>query len=319
MNFINISHNDLDGHGSTILLKSILGNNGITVSGTYNVSNGKVDKTVLDAVQDAILKEEVTSIIITDVSVSEETAEIVDLMVKLNPQVFVTLLDHHKSAEWLNKYKWASVETEREGVLTSATSLLVDFLHLQGYDINLNEYSFAENVRLYDTWDWTREGKQLPADINALLYLVGAERFSDHCLEALADDGNILTDEFKLVLDIDNDAKAAYLKSKEKELVKHRFPVYSADGITSYEVGVVTVEKYHSELGNHLSTVNPELQFIMMWDVKSKKVSLRTTGDTDLSIIAKVFGGGGHKSAAGFPVTHEMAIALLRIIYKDVK
>lgn len=56
-----------------------------------------------------------------------------------------------------------------------------------------------------------------------------------------------------------------------------------------------------SDLGHELA--NESGTFGMTWEETSKaaeKISLRSNGDYDVSAIAKTFGGGGHKNAAGF-------------------
>ena len=52
--------------------------------------------------------EKYNKIFITDISVSEEIAERIEAEA---PESF-QLLDHHKSALWLNKYNWAKVSAE---------------------------------------------------------------------------------------------------------------------------------------------------------------------------------------------------------------
>ncbi|PHQ81743.1 MAG: hypothetical protein COB66_01340 [Coxiella sp. (in: Bacteria)] len=44
--------------------------------------------------------------------------------------------------------------------------------------------------------------------------------------------------------------------------------------------------------------------------------SLRSVGDTDVSAIAKIFGGGGHKNAAGFEVSYIEAGGILDNVFK---
>lgn len=58
---------------------------------------------------------------------------------------------------------------------------------------------------------------------------------------------------------------------------------------------------HHSELGHVLATKSGT--YGMIWYVAQDnkvKCSLRSNGDYDVSAIAKVFGGGGHRNAAGF-------------------
>lgn len=58
-----------------------------------------------------------------------------------------------------------------------------------------------------------------------------------------------------------------------------------------------------SELGNRIATENPDC-IAVIWHTSEKdrsvKHSLRSIGDIDCTPLAKQFGGGGHKNAAGF-------------------
>ena len=55
-----------------------------------------------------------------------------------------------------------------------------------------------------------------------------------------------------------------------------------------------------SQIGNALVKKMPPIGIV--WSEKGgvKKISLRSNGRVDVSKIAKRFGGGGHKQAAGF-------------------
>ena len=64
--------------------------------------------------------------------------------------------------------------------------------------------------------------------------------------------------------------------------------------------------QFASEGGNELAKKSGT--FGMTWCVGEKGqvfVSLRSIGDYDVSVIAKAFGGGGHKNAAGFKTTFD--------------
>ena len=64
--------------------------------------------------------------------------------------------------------------------------------------------------------------------------------------------------------------------------------------------------QFASEAGNILAKESGT--FGMTWCVGEKGqvfVSLRSTGDYDVSVIAKAYGGGGHKNAAGFKTTFD--------------
>ena len=68
-----------------------------------------------------------------------------------------------------------------------------------------------------------------------------------------------------------------------------------------------------SEVGHELA--NKSESFGMIWylgEENKAKVSLRSNGDYDVSAIAKCFGGGGHRNAAGFSVDILTLLAWLK-------
>lgn len=60
---------------------------------------------------------------------------------------------------------------------------------------------------------------------------------------------------------------------------------------------------YQSELGNELAKSSPDkIGLVYYIDGQSMRCSIRSIGDVDVNEIAKRFGGGGHKNAAGFEI-----------------
>lgn len=67
-------------------------------------------------------------------------------------------------------------------------------------------------------------------------------------------------------------------------------------------VPCVNSANYFSELGERLLELHPTVPFVVVWFRRNSGVyqySLRSNG-FDVSAIAKLYGGGGHKCAAGF-------------------
>jgi nanoRNase/pAp phosphatase (c-di-AMP/oligoRNAs hydrolase) len=61
-----------------------------------------------------------------------------------------------------------------------------------------------------------------------------------------------------------------------------------------------------SEIGHELANQSGTFGLIYYIDSdNSVKCSLRSNGDYDISVMAKHFGGGGHKNAAGFTTDFE--------------
>lgn len=72
---------------------------------------------------------------------------------------------------------------------------------------------------------------------------------------------------------------------------------------TGYAVPVVNATENMSELGNEMCTAYPAAPFSVSYCDRGDGVrsySLRSVGEFDVSAVARQFGGGGHKNAAGF-------------------
>jgi nanoRNase/pAp phosphatase (c-di-AMP/oligoRNAs hydrolase) len=57
---------------------------------------------------------------------------------------------------------------------------------------------------------------------------------------------------------------------------------------------------FSSELGHYLAEKSKTFGAVYQVEGTKIKFSLRSCGDYDVSALAKIFGGGGHKNAAGF-------------------
>ena len=89
--------------------------------------------------------------------------------------------------------------------------------------------------------------------------------------------------------------------------------------IHNKKCGVVFQENNKSETGNYLSTKHPELDLIVLIDASSR-VSYRTTKeDVDLNEFASLFGGGGHKKAAGSRFSDDDRKQIVERYFKEIK
>jgi nanoRNase/pAp phosphatase (c-di-AMP/oligoRNAs hydrolase) len=96
--------------------------------------------------------------------------------------------------------------------------------------------------------------------------------------------------------------RGSYILAYSKTVVKKVCEKAQVRRLCDKEVLVVNASHWMSEIGTRLA---PDCDFAMIWywdhEAKHTKVSLRAFHDTvDVSEIAKRFGGGGHKKAAGF-------------------
>lgn len=113
------------------------------------------------------------------------------------------------------------------------------------------------------------------------------------------------------LLDVEQERIQLYVEDKKKQVKVIQFLLNER----TYTIGVLTVERYHSELGNILCTQYPEFDFVAMTDMTFKKISFRANKtDVDVSVVAREFNGGGHPPAAGCaltPVTAEVFLSPL--------
>lgn len=299
------THNDLDGVGCAVLAYLAFGEENVDVE---YCDYKDVDEKVEKALESELFFRIYDKIFITDISVGEKVANMID---KEASELDITLLDHHATAEWLNKYIWATVRVvgPSTGIKTSGTKLFYQHLLLEGRFDHLFDYHmdnlirFVEIVRDYDTWRW-KEEKNLGYDgvickqVNDIFHIYGRNEFINWSICKIKDRLARPYPNFdhmdKLILENKQKDIDVYVSQKNKQLmtVKDNF---------GYTCGVVFAERYVSELGNRLSELHPELDYIAMIDIGFGGVSYRTVKD-DIDLggeIAHSFGGGGHKKAAG--------------------
>lgn len=89
----------------------------------------------------------------------------------------------------------------------------------------------------------------------------------------------------------------AYAENLMRELVGNAQKV-KFEGYAVYALNAPPF--FASELGHALAKKLPPIAIVWRQEKRKIKVSLRSNGKVDVSKIAKRYGGGGHKAAAGF-------------------
>jgi uncharacterized protein len=309
------THTDLDGVGCAIVFRSLFPDSEGHIIDVSYYNYDKIDSKVQNFVNSKASKD-YDYIFITDISVNEETAVILEDVHNSLQGPFVQLLDHHDTAKSLNEYDWAYVDSQLWGVpghKSSGTSLVIDFFERQrpGFqrEISHGLAHFAETVRKYDTWEWTTHYNEiLPKELNDYLYMVGREEFAQLMLATIPSnekDKEVYFDvKARALLDQKQKEIKAYIEKKDKQIdireTKHGL------------MGLVFAEQHVSELGNELCKKHEDLAFVTIVDVGERKVSFRTIrDDIHLGEMAKELGGGGHPKAAGAEFSEDKVIAFL--------
>ncbi|MGI9862705.1 DHHA1 domain-containing protein [Moorella naiadis] len=278
-----ITHDDLDGAGCAVLATAAYDK--ILV---YICNYAAVNDTVLDVLSGP------DEILITDISVSPEIAE------KIDRRGSVKLFDHHKTAAWLNRYPWAKVDSSCCGTMHLFNYLSQSHRRLKKYQ------DFTAVVNDYDLW---LHKDPRSRQLNRLHYILGPHRF----IKRFSADGRVrFRPEEKLLLDLE-----------EEKIREYRAMLAGYEGVDRYgnKYLFVFAERYASELGKFLLEKHPDYGYVMIINARQypTKVSLRSRGDVDVAAIAREYGGGGHKAAAGFVVKEPGYRALVQGWARDTK
>jgi oligoribonuclease NrnB/cAMP/cGMP phosphodiesterase (DHH superfamily) len=309
------NHNDLDAVGCTILAYLAFGKENVSVEYCGY-------ETINDKVKQFVITEDYKNydyVYITDISINEEVAELIDNTHPSNfkdgfnlPEMF-QLLDHHPTAMNLNKYWWCNVQIEDLEEKVSGTSLFYNEL-IQNDHINAEEDidMFVEKVKRYDTWLWKTKYNDVGAkQLNDLLYIYGRERFIDRVINKILNRKFNFDNTDLLLLELEQDKITNYIEKKNKEITKHTLSLNDK----LYAVGIVFAENYISELGNKLSEMNSDIDFVMIIS-NCKTVSYRTIKkDIDLGKeIAIHYGGGGHPQSSESQINEELKNKIIDLI-----
>ncbi|UXR28826.1 DHH family phosphoesterase [Bacillus phage Nachito] len=312
------THTDLDGVGCAVVARHFFQKR---LDVEY-CSYGKIN----DKVKEFIVTGEFTEydvVFITDISVNEEVAELIQTKAANK----FMLVDHHKTAEWLNKYDWAFVtplqynHKEDRNRITSGTNLFYEkLISILGPDsiapssvhgiAELQE--FVEHVRMYDSWEWKNVyGNMVAKQLNDLLQIVGLWDFEERFWKN--PDIQFNHTEQRL-LELEEKRINRHIKQKSKELKKMDIELEG----NKYHVGLIFNESYHSETGNVICDENHDIDFVIMVNIGYGTMSLRRREDVDIDLgqVAKMFheSGGGHPPAAGTKVTDNQVNEIVHIL-----
>lgn len=298
------SHIDLDGISTYILLKYYYQNATISYNFcNYNDINEKIKK-FLDT------KEYLNYdyIYITDISISEELAEKLQKIAN-EGLITIKLFDHHGTAMNLNKFDFCNVISEQNNELVCGTKLFYNYLISEK---KLEEKNFVSKyvkyVNDYDTWLWeTKYHYELPNEWNTLLQFYGRLHFIENVLKKFERNTIEFTETDRLIIDTEYNKKKSYIKNKMKEAFEKE--------IDGYKCIIVFAEQYSNDIATALKEYFPNTQIQII--IGSNGISYRRRNNVDVNLgeFVKQFGGGGHPTAAGSPITKNMKKQWLDLLF----
>ena len=202
----------------------------------------------------------------------------------------ITILDHHISSQKaLENKNYAIFDMNKSGA-----GLTWDYFYNNECPL------FIKMVEDRDIWKWKiPKSKEFTAGLSTVCSSIEMYNFDE--LFNIFDE--ILINPFKFDFyielgDIINKSimiKCKYMALESLKKINH---------YQNYNVCIVNCSyELSSDLGNILSSYDT-VDFAVLWRYNHTKeeyyVSLRSNDKTDVSLIAKKFGGGGHKNASGF-------------------
>lgn len=207
----------------------------------------------------------------------------------------IVILDHHTTAQKsLEGKSYAIFDMSRSGA-----GITWDYFYQ-----NVPMPNFIQMIQDRDLWKWEiTESKDFTAGFYTMCSTIGQMDFDG--LFELFNQMYSNPEKSKFYLDLGKiistitENKAQTIGDDHMRSVSS----YAFNGVI-YKACVVNCSTdIASETGNYISS-SEQIDFAVLWRYhnpsKEFYVSLRSTGDIDVSTIAKSLGGGGHKNAAGF-------------------
>jgi len=301
------THNDLDAAACRIILEAA----GNTISSTSYHDYNTIDESITYFIKNKKFKDGDT-LVIADICPTQGVCEFIDR--ETPPGLTVDLIDHHKTRDWANKYKWAKIA---QG--TSAAALVFDKYYREplpsaGYRApsrRADYEKFVEAVTAWDLWQLSSPERKRGENLNSLLGFIGKDEFTCKFVdEPWCDLKEPLVSITKFLI-TRRDRYVLQVIKDQLEMVPQRM-----DGLGN-KFKVIFCTDFHSEVG-HAVLMHPDgedLDYVCIVNPVSNSCSMRSrTPGVDISRIAKIVGGGGHNAAAGFPADFTKNIELT--VYK---
>jgi len=192
------------------------------------------------------------------------------------------VIDHHKSA----MVELHDVSNTLFDMTKSGAMLAWEYFH-PGKEAP----KFIQYIQDRDLWKWELAYSK---EFSAAFDMVPWE-FEEY--ERFEDD-SVFDDAVK---------RGSYILAYSKTVIKKVCEKAQKRKFDGKDVLVVNSSHWMSEIGARLA---PDCDFAMIWYYDHEKLgyncSLRAFHNTDVSEIAKIFGGGGHKKASGFRLPAEI-------------
>lgn len=248
-------------------------------------------------------------IIVADASISLDLAEKLDAHF-----ADIRILDHHKSAIPLAKFDWCEIDIENT---RAGGKMLYDFLYTTsdgpvGSPLRnlLSLYSLVAAADDYDRWI-----RNIPEseDLAILHNSIKQQAFIDRFVK---DPFLAFTPEEQFLINLEKKNRDEYVERKKGEC----FVVNKVIDGQEVNIGVVEAGDHQSVLGNAICE-DPLIDVDVAVLINGRSVSFRGSRNcsVDLSKVAGLNLGGGHRLAAGTKISNILGESFAEMVFGKIK
>ena len=324
-----ISHLDLDGYGATTLSELLLDfyPDGAMLLETANILPNKLTSEMEETFKNI---DNYDLVVITDLAVNQTLVD----MIKNHPNGNkVKVFDHHlcEIENLPDNFTVTEVSPLHKNKLTCATELYYNFIkNDRVYDLIHNAHIrkamayFVECVRIYDTFEFWNSRNDDPNEIdiahfdaprlNTLFHIMDRNEFKEFIKTYMYSTNwerltvsNAQYPWITKILELELNKNVKYVEAAIRRMVRtpFKYTIYKNGEVHNldYNIGVIFAEKSSPVIANTSLERNTDLDFCAV--VSHNQVSIYSNKpEINVSKIAKIFGGGGHKEAAGFTIPY---------------
>lgn len=300
-----LHHVDLDGMGVKLLGVNYARQKGC-VCHAYSCGYNGINPTT-----QAVLKQDnIEEILIGDISVNEETAQMLEHAYRKG--VKVRLFDHHETALFLNSYEWATVlQEDNNGIAHSGTWVMGQDSDFQPiYQAN---QLVMDTIDDWDTWNWKQKDNRTALQLNSLMEILGEAEFFHYLTQhqSAKSVDELFDEKSKIMLEVHRREVVKLVETCEKHM--HTLNLWTTvpniNKSICLKTGMVFVQSHVSEVGDLLLDRNPQLDVLMMI-IFPNTISWRTQKQLPISlgrVAQRATGhGGGHPKAAGSGISYSV-------------
>lgn len=303
------THSDLDGIGSAILARFIFKD-----SADINIEmTSTADKAIKNFLSDIYSLSNYSKLYITDLSISEELADLIESVCTENGLSF-RLFDHHYTSINLNERQWCTV---KEDDSSCGTSLFYNYLLNNILDKsivkNLKNYKeLVSAITMFDTGTWSENNAWISNQLNILLRILGKSRFLERFVE-----------DYRTKLSIDEMALIQLEQERaDRYIYSHKLTSFlielSVPNLGKFPAIVCYANDYYLEMFTELFNSYPEINLAILINFPyGISYRLRKGVDNiDLSKLSQFFGGGGHIQSAGSRLSNDFIKSMTKSIFE---